>query len=209
MAWLENIAREDRPNRFARFFRKILALVRFCSARREQAWAMPVHLPSSDNFYAVSAKVFRSAQPTTVRAFVEYERLGLKAVLQLRPGLNDEPLIGSTDLKLLVVPMKTADVTDEHVIAALRLIRSEPGPILVHCRHGADRTGLVVAMYRIIFEGWSREEARREMLYGGYGFHRRKRRNIVKYLEEADIGAIGKAVNGERPKADAAPFQPF
>ncbi len=43
--------------------------------------------------------------------------------------------------------------------------------MLVHCYHGADRTGLVVAMYRVIYQGWSLDAARSEMIDGGYGFH--------------------------------------
>ena len=36
-------------------------------------------------------------------------------------------------------------------------------PVFVHCKHGADRTGTMVAFYRILFEGWSKDEAIREM----------------------------------------------
>jgi hypothetical protein len=34
----------------------------------------------------------------------------------------------------------------------------------------------------------------REMLCGGYGFHHRKRQNIVDYLKNVDIEAIKKMV---------------
>ena len=43
--------------------------------------------------------------------------------------------------------------------------------VLVHCYHGSDRTGATIAMYRIIFENWSIEDAAKEMKQGGYGFH--------------------------------------
>lgn len=39
-----------------------------------------------------------------------------------------------------------------------------PGPYLVHCQMGADRTGYLIAVYRICFEGWSKTFARLEML---------------------------------------------
>ena len=43
--------------------------------------------------------------------------------------------------------------------------------VLVHCYHGSDRTGATIAMYRIIFENWSIEDAVKEMKQGGYGYH--------------------------------------
>ena len=44
-------------------------------------------------------------------------------------------------------------------------------PLLVHCQHGADRTGTMCAMYRIVKQGWSADEAIKELEEGGYGFH--------------------------------------
>ena len=42
---------------------------------------------------------------------------------------------------------------------------------MVHCYHGADRTGIMVAMYRIIYHQWSIANAKEEMLQGPYGYH--------------------------------------
>ena len=42
---------------------------------------------------------------------------------------------------------------------------------LVHCYHGADRTGLIVASYRVIYQHWDLNEAKREMQQGPYGYH--------------------------------------
>ena len=43
--------------------------------------------------------------------------------------------------------------------------------VLVHCQHGADRTGTMCAMYRILREGWTADDAIDEMKNGGYGYH--------------------------------------
>ncbi|WP_366112438.1 tyrosine-protein phosphatase [uncultured Campylobacter sp.] len=64
--------------------------------------------------------------------------------------------------------MKPAQIAD--VLRTIRK-RQKEGAVLVHCYHGADRTGLVVAMYRVIYQGWSLDAARSEMIEGGYGFH--------------------------------------
>lgn len=54
---------------------------------------------------------------------------------------------------------------------ALDLLAEAETPVLVHCSHGADRTGLVCALYRIHFQNWEKEEALAEMLEGGFGYH--------------------------------------
>lgn len=181
-------------DRLALWASRIVFIAKIRFKQRNPKWAMPLQLPHSDNLYAISPNLFRSAQPTA-KAFTEYENLGIKTILQLRPDKDDAPIIGHTALNLIEIPLKTAAIRDEHVVKALRAIKDAPSPLLFHCRHGADRTGLIAALYRILFENWPREAAMEEMLHGGYGFHRRKRQNIVKYLSEVDIEEIRRALN--------------
>ena len=41
----------------------------------------------------------------------------------------------------------------------------------MHCQQGADRTGTMMAFYRIAVQGWPKDDAIAEMKNGGYGFH--------------------------------------
>ncbi len=76
---------------------------------------------------------------------------------------------------------------DKHVIEVMRMLKkTENGPFLIHCQHGADRTGLMSAMYRRIYHGWSAEDALRELTDGGYGYHSIWK-NIQKYVRNADV----------------------
>ena len=56
---------------------------------------------------------------------------------------------------------------NQHLIAATEAFAAaydaSNGPVLVHCWHGSDRTGCVCASHRIIFSGWSREQANAEL----------------------------------------------
>jgi protein tyrosine/serine phosphatase len=61
--------------------------------------------------------------------------------------------------------------------------------VLVHCRRGADRTGVMLAIYRVVVEGWTKADAIDEMTRGGYGF-RPVWQNLVRYVEELDVEAI-------------------
>ena len=89
--------------------------------------------------------------------------------------------------------MRAGNFTDTEIINSLRMIKNAPKPILVHCRYGADRTGVVLAMYRIIFEGWTKEKALDELENGNYGFHTNFE-NIPAYIKNADISTIKKLV---------------
>jgi protein tyrosine/serine phosphatase len=76
---------------------------------------------------------------------------------------------------------------DEDVLWFLR-IAADPAraPVFLHCQHGADRTGYLVAMYRVVVEGWDRERAIAEMTCDGNGFHPLCR-NLIRYVRQADI----------------------
>jgi hypothetical protein len=65
-------------------------------------------------------------------------------------------------------------------------------PVLVHCQYGADRTGAMCAIYRIVVESWTKEEAIREMAEGGYGFHE-VWKNLPAWIDELKIEALREA----------------
>lgn len=155
---------------------------------RDPKWAQPVVLAHSENFYMITPELYRSAQPTAA-AFKEYERFGIKSVINLRARHSDKKLLKETSLNLIEVPINTWAIDDEDVVAVLKLIQSQPQPVLVHCQHGADRTGTISAMYRMVFQGWSGEEALDELMNGGYGFHSIWK-NIPKFIKEVNVEKI-------------------
>jgi len=59
--------------------------------------------------------------------------------------------------------------------------------------HGADRTGVVAAVYRMALQDWDKDSARQEMLRGGYGYHTLWR-NIPRYIERLDPAAMRDAL---------------
>ena len=63
-------------------------------------------------------------------------------------------------------------IGDKHVIEVMSMLKkTENGPFLIHCQHGADRTGLMTAMYRILEQGWTPDDALKELTDGGFGYH--------------------------------------
>jgi protein tyrosine phosphatase len=62
-------------------------------------------------------------------------------------------------------------VVDDHVAHFLAIVSQQPEPVYVHCRSGMNRTGVMVAAYRVLIEGVSDEEAIEEMgRYQGWWF---------------------------------------
>ena len=54
------------------------------------------------------------------------------------------------------------------VLAALQTLDAAPKPVFVHCMKGQDRTGVVIAAYRIRRQGWTFDQAYQEMLSYGH-----------------------------------------
>ena len=86
--------------------------------------------------------------------------MGIKTIINLRTFHSDADEMTGTGLLDEELSVKTWHIEDEDVIRVLRIIRKkENGPFLIHCQHGADRTGVMSAMYRIVEQGWSKKEA--------------------------------------------------
>ena len=159
------------------------------AAHRPVDWAERVALEGVDNLHRVSALIYRSAQPSTL-GIRNLRGLGIRSVINLRALHCNLPGLGSTGLLNHRLHVLTWKVQDRQVIRVLTLLRdAHNGPFLIHCKHGADRTGLMSAMFRIVEQGWSKEAAIREMVNGGYGYHR-VWGNIVRYIEQVDVERI-------------------
>jgi protein tyrosine/serine phosphatase len=159
---------------------------------RPTEWATPVRSQHLKNFYRLDEKVYRSAQPDR-KGFQELKAIGIANVLSFRDHHADDKDAKGLGLTLHRVKMEAGEIKDEQVVGALRIIRTAKGPVLIHCWHGSDRTGLVNALYRILYQNWSKEEAIEELMKGGYGYHSLYR-NIPEYIRKVNIEEIRRAV---------------
>lgn len=167
---------------------------------RPENWAPPIQVEGAPNLHKVSDLLYRCAQPTAP-GFKELEKLGIKTVINLRSERSDRNLLAGTNLKYYEIPSKATQIKEADLLKFLQIVTNpEEGPYLVHCHHGADRTGLFVAVYRVVVQDWTRIEAIREMQKGGFGFHNTYT-NIVKYLETFDVEKFRRALNLDRTRA--------
>lgn len=138
---------------------------------RPETWGRPVVSDRLDNWYQLDEKIYRASQPSR-RGFEDAVKFGIKNVLNLRDNHSDNFEAKGLKIKLYRVEMEADDVIEADWVTALKIIKNADGPILIHCWHGSDWTGLLCAMYRITFQNWSKEDAIDELINGGYDFHK-------------------------------------
>jgi protein tyrosine phosphatase (PTP) superfamily phosphohydrolase (DUF442 family) len=162
-------------------------------APRPATWAQPLAAKGASNFFKVSDSLYRSAQPTA-EGFRSFKDLGIVTVVNLRSFNSDRREIGSTGLAYEHIYMKAWHPERKEVVRFLQIVTDpKRTPVLVHCQHGADRTGAMTAAYRIVVQGWSKEEAVREMASEEFDFHR-VWTNLPGWIHDLDVDAIRKDV---------------
>ncbi len=205
------------PNRPSVFVRRIVGAVLLaatlwiCPAlnapavaeSRNPAWAEPMQVDGLPNLHKVTDKLYRSAQPTA-EGLRNAENLGIKTVLNLRGLHSDADLAQGTGLVLARVKINTWNMDEEEIMRGLRIILQARQPVLVHCQHGADRTGTLLAAYRMVAQDWPLEAALAEMLDGGYGYHAIWG-NLVTLLENLDAAGMRKRLGLERDAGTGEP----
>jgi len=163
------------------------------SVARNAQWAVPITLEGVPNLHRITPTLYRSEQPTAL-GMKNLEKLGIRTVINLRFFNNDGKEVEGTSLRTERVKILTWNIDDEHVVQVMRMLRqAENGPFLIHCQHGADRTGLMSAMYRVLEQGWSVDDALAELTNGGYGYHS-VWTNILKYVRAADLDKLRAAI---------------
>jgi protein tyrosine/serine phosphatase len=158
---------------------------------RPANWAKALNHPGLSNFYEVTTNLYRGAQPSA-EGMKELKLMGVKTVLNLRSFHSDYGLVSSGEMKLARLHMKPWHAEDEDVVEFLKIASNTNNlPLFVHCQHGADRTGMICAMYRVVICGWTKEAAIQEMKEGGFHFYSGWH-DLVDYINKVDVEALKK-----------------
>ncbi len=152
-------------------------------------WAEPLHVQGLPNLYKVCDNLYRGALPTT-EGLQELKKLGVRTVIDLRESDGNQAKMAELGLTYKHIPMTAFRVKDDNVVQFLRIVgASSQAPMFVHCKRGADRTGLMCAMYRVAFQGWTKDQAIAEMTQGGFRFNHGYQ-NVVNYIRDANIDQL-------------------
>jgi protein tyrosine phosphatase (PTP) superfamily phosphohydrolase (DUF442 family) len=158
-------------------------------------------LPGLRNFAQVSPVLCRGAQPTR-EGFAELKKRGVKTVVNLRWLHDDREALKGLGLRSVHIRCQAWNPREEDVAAFLHVVRDPANqPVFVHCQHGADRTGMMVAVYRMAEQGWANEDAAKEV--ANFGFHKVWTR-IADYLRHFDREKLDALMRKTRaPKVDS------
>jgi tyrosine-protein phosphatase SIW14 len=136
------------------------------------------------NFSCVNDALYRGGQPTD-DGFMRLAQLGIKTILDLRDdgerARSEEFKARAAGLYYFNLPMSEfSKPNDRRVAEALSIINSPDNhPVFVHCRRGSDRTGTIIAIYRIEYDGWTSDEAKDEAKRFGLGFWQIRMRDYI------------------------------
>lgn len=124
--------------------------------------------PTIVRFRQVDAALYRGGQPDAT-GFEQLKQLGIRTVINLRRNDEERRLVERlglryVDLSAGLTPFGLSGRIDDEVVRRFFEVVDEPGsgPVFLHCRRGADRTGAVIAMYRIARQGWTPQAAYEE-----------------------------------------------
>jgi len=188
----------------------VLVLVVFSSFAQADKLQRPPHWskPISDNpvnlLHQVDDKLYRSALPNK-EAVSQLKALGIVSVVNFYQK-SDKSWIGTADLQEIHLPMRTRWFDDEDALDALRAVRKaqEKGAVLIHCKHGQNRTGLVAALYRMMYQDWSKEEALAEMR--SFGGSKKRMERAEEYLQDLDVSELKAALDSGACSTSALAF---
>lgn len=128
------------------------------------------------NFHRVDSDLYRGARPKC-SGYAKLASLGIRTIISLEGSLEaslggcEVPHDGSgAALHLVSLPISYPEIAltgvpDKNMRRIFEQIRSAPKPIFVTCRVGKDRTGVIVAVYRMWRQEMSFDEARHEALH--------------------------------------------
>ena len=129
--------------------------------------------PAIPNFHQVNEHIYRGGQPEP-QAWQSLAKMGVKTVIDLRredehSTAAESQAVGAAGMIYVNVPMKGVVAPSNEQIAKVLTLLNSPDLVFVHCKRGADRTGAVIACYRIAHDRWQQKQAMQEAKSLGMG----------------------------------------
>jgi protein tyrosine/serine phosphatase len=159
-------------------FLKGLALLGACAvlwsgpARADERGLLMLS-PAVPAFRQVTSEIDRGGRPGA-QGLQDLAKMGIRTVIDLEDDVQAETaeraLAGRLGLGWISEPMNASQTpNDAEVNQILSLLEdSRRYPIFIHCKFGEDRTGLIIALYRVLAQRWTPQQAWNEALQDGF-----------------------------------------
>ena len=143
---------------------KLVVFLVLLIATRDQATSTPLgNLP---RFIEVHSGLYRGGQPT-INGFEDLKKMGVRTVVNLRVDDSERRQVEALGMKYVHIPIDMPllqrpwrQIPDKSVDNFLRTVNDPANqPVFVHCRRGADRTGTMIALYRVKIDNWQATKA--------------------------------------------------
>ena len=145
----------------------------------------------------VSDMLFRGAQPSA-QGLAEMKKLGVTIVVDLRgnrgPVQRERAEVEALGMRFIDIPVPaTPPPTNAQVAQFLSLFQDQPGQrVFVHCYYGSDRSGVMVAAYRMAQQHWTPDQAASEM--NSFGFHYHLYAAMKSYVQKFPANYAGEPI---------------
>ena len=145
------------------------------------------NVPGINNFGQVTPRLYRGAQPSD-KGYDLLQKMGIDIVVNFRNESDqiayERRAIETRNMKYFSVPWSASDEPSSmQVREFLEIVRANPDKrIFVHCQKGADRTGTMMAIYRIATDKWQANEAVKEM--HEYHYHAFWFPHLARYVQK-------------------------
>lgn len=190
-----------------------LRILRFTAFLLIGAPVFATSIPGIRNFDQVDTNVYRGGQPTA-EGFRYLAGLGVKTVIDLREsGARSDAertMVKNAGMNYLNVPMSgLTPPTPAEITRILDLLEHpSTGPAFVHCLHGADRTGAVIAAYHIDHDHWDNARALRDAKAHSMSVFQLPRENFIRQFQARDTSLANGLASRDRKAPPAAAIVP-
>lgn len=162
----------------------------------------------------VNPNLYRGGQPKE-GGLDRLKLMGIKTIINLRDSddqsKSEEGKAKALGMKYFNIPLPNFDRPDDKTVSEiLSLITSaENQPVFVHCKRGSDRTGTIIAVYRIDYDGWTGDLAKAEAKRQGMGFWQYKMKDYISdhYTRRARGTKTGQAKTTTQPTTTHPHFE--
>ena len=151
------------------------------------ASAQKVQRAGLPNFGTISQQLSRGGQPNPA-GFEQLKKMGIDIIVNLRTETDEiareQTLVQKQGMQSVSIPWHGSNNPSiEQIVQFLELLRANPDKrVFVHCERGAERTGVMVASYRISHDNWSGEQALNEM--DRFGFRGIRFAHLKKFVRD-------------------------